>query len=93
MTTKKPTNEWRKRYEDEFLAKLREAFARGEVEYGDASFFGSLDRNVSELTEELIDVAGWAFILWVQIRLRLEMARARAQQVPYVCPRCFHEFQ
>lgn len=57
--------------EDEFVAKLRAAWTRGAAEYGDASFKKPVAMLASEILQEAVDVAGWAFVLWVSLRERL----------------------
>ena len=55
----------------EFLDKLGRRLDKGAREYGDRSFEQSPGRTVEELLEEIEDIAGWAFVLWVQARKRL----------------------
>lgn len=63
----------------EFLARLESRLVAGAQEYGDASF----DRpdTVDELLDEILDIAGWAFIVWVQLRRRLEGLELVAQDL------------
>jgi hypothetical protein len=57
--------------EAEFLSHLKSGWARGAAEYGDASFSKPLLDTADEILEEIEDIAGWAFILWVQAKRRL----------------------
>ncbi len=54
-----------------FLALLNDRLHRGASEYGDRSFTRPVPQTVREVEEELLDVAGWAFVMWVQTRARL----------------------
>lgn len=58
--------------EAEFLSHLRSAWARGHAEYGDTSFDKPLLDTTEEILQEIEDIAGWSFILWVQIKRRLQ---------------------
>jgi hypothetical protein len=56
---------------DEFAlwsSRLRERWARGAERYGDASFACPIDETVQQILEEVEDVAGWLFVLWIQAR-------------------------
>lgn len=59
----------RKRLEAKFFLALRARLAKGDVEYGDKSFDSPL--LPEEILEEIVDIAGWAFVLWVQMQERL----------------------
>ncbi len=61
---------------DRFTALSDRVAARlekGRETYGDRSFDRPPDELVDEVEEELLDVAGWGFILWC----RMESLRAR----------------
>ena len=60
--------------EDQFIEALRARLDAGRREYGPQSFTRSPVELRGEIEEELLDVAGWAFVLWVRVRL-LEEAR------------------
>lgn len=45
-----------------FAAEVRSRLERGRQEYQDASFRRPVSELISEIREELLDVAGWAFI-------------------------------
>lgn len=53
----------------EFFEKLRSALERGAAEYGDASF--TKPNTADEILEEVVDIAGWAFVFYVQLKRRL----------------------
>ena len=52
----------------EFLDVLNTRLEKGRQEYGDSSFTRPSDELAREIEEELIDVVGWAFFLWLRIR-------------------------
>lgn len=54
--------------EDEFVERLRARLDAGRREYGAVSFERPPDELRGEIEEELLDVAGWAFVLWVRVR-------------------------
>lgn len=60
--------------EERFITALRARLDAGRREYGPASFTRSPLEVRKEIEEELLDVAGWAFVLWVRIH-RLERDR------------------
>lgn len=51
---------------------LRKRWKAGAREYGDRSFFRPPFETVDQVLDEVADVAGWAFVLWVQLKLRLD---------------------
>ena len=51
---------------------------RGAKEYGDASFDRPRDELWGEIQEECIDIAGWAYVLW----LKVEALKRRDQAEP-----------
>jgi len=64
----------------EFLALLSERLDRGREEYGDTSFDRPIPATVREIEEELLDVAGWVFVLWVQMGKRMAAVEAAARR-------------
>ena len=58
-------------YEDEYIAKLRERLKQGHVEHGISSFNKETSGLIEEIQEELLDVSGWGFMLFVRLK-RLE---------------------
>lgn len=60
------------RLRTEFLDTLAARLAAGAAEYGNASFSRPAPETTAEILDEVLDVAGWAYVLWVQMRQRLE---------------------
>jgi hypothetical protein len=52
----------------EFAEAVRRRMEKGRKNYGDASFFRPPEELAREVEEELLDVAGWSFILWTRLR-------------------------
>lgn len=52
----------------EFLGKVESRLRRGAEEYGGTSLRASPPALVSEVEEELLDVVGWSFMLWLRVR-------------------------
>ena len=69
----------RESLQQEFLAKLGTRLHEGARSYGDQSFYR--DRAAREILDELLDVAGWAFVAWVQMRMRLEKLTLDAEEL------------
>lgn len=62
---------------DEFKAFMREILVRmeaGHQEYGDKSFLKPPLALVEEIKEEVLDVCGWAFILYRRVSKLAEKA-------------------
>lgn len=57
----------------QFAETLHKRLEAGEREYGDASFSKAPTALIGEIAEELLDVCGWAFVLWVRLQ-RLQVA-------------------
>jgi hypothetical protein len=54
-----------------FWLRLRERLEAGARSYGDASFRREPAELAGEIEQELLDVCGWAFVLWCRLgRLR-----------------------
>jgi len=54
-----------------FWLRLRERLEAGARSYGDASFRREPAELAGEIEQELLDVCGWAFVLWRRLgRLR-----------------------
>lgn len=51
-----------------FERRLRERFEAGAREYGERSWTRTPDELLGEIEEELLDVAGWAIILYDRLR-------------------------
>jgi len=54
-----------------FLGSVRVRLQRGAIEYADRSFERPLPAICDEICEELLDVAGWAFVAHEHVRRRL----------------------
>ena len=52
----------------EFWLRLRERLEAGARSYGDASFGREPAELAGEIEQELLDVCGWAFVLWCRLR-------------------------
>ncbi len=65
----------------EFVAKIAQRIERGAEEYGDQSFHESVPQTTEEILDEVLDVAGWAFVLWVQMRMKLERLELAASKM------------
>lgn len=61
---------------DAFLDRLRARLERGAQDYGDKSFSKPLAELSDESLQEVEDIAGWSFVMWVRLRRRLERLRA-----------------
>lgn len=62
----------RARLEKQFVAMLRKRWKSGARTYGDGSFYRPVPETVDQILDEVADIAGWAFVLWVQLKLRLD---------------------
>jgi hypothetical protein len=51
-----------------FYGLLTKRLQQGDRVYGDASFQRSPRELLGEIEEELLDLAGWAFPLWVRLQ-------------------------
>jgi len=52
----------------EFMEAIKKRLETGKREYGDSSFTRPASELAGEIEEELLDVAGWAFFLWLKIK-------------------------
>ena len=76
-----PSRRWRLSAHalDRFTARLRARLEAGAREYGDTSFSRPAAELIDEIQQELEDVAGWGFLLWVRLdRLREHVTRLGA---------------
>jgi len=81
--TKTPLSDRALRSWPEFSAHVSSRLEAGRGSYGDASFRKSLDALAGEVEEELLDVAGWSFILWTRVRgLRERLRELDAKVAP-----------
>ena len=68
-----------------FLDALAARLEIGAREYGNASFDKPMAVTAGELEDEALDIAGWAYIMWVQLRrrcARLDGASSTLQSRP-----------
>jgi hypothetical protein len=64
-----------------FTAAVGARLATGQRVYGDASLAAVPAALASELENELLDIAGWGFLLWVRLRaLRHRLPRTRRRR-------------
>lgn len=61
----------RVKLQEEFKKRLDARWAKGAKEYGDASFGESPAATTEQILQEIEDIAGWAFVLWVQMLQRV----------------------
>ena len=52
---------------EDFLLKANRRLTTGAIEYGDDSYL--YNDVISEIEEELIDVANWSYLMWVKIQV------------------------
>lgn len=53
---------------DEFTARIRARLDMGRATYGDASFTLPPVALVEEIRQEVLDVAGWAFVMYCRLQ-------------------------
>jgi hypothetical protein len=53
---------------DEYFAAIRARLERGAEDYGDKSYELDDDRILDEIEQELLDLAGWAFLRFARLR-------------------------
>jgi len=64
---------------DRFVTRLRARLNAGAREYGSTTFERPAAELIDEIQQELEDVCGWSFLLWVRLdRLREHVARLGA---------------
>lgn len=72
-----------------FTSEVRSRLEAGKRAYGDSSFETPLERMITEIQQELMDVTGWSFILFdrlEELRERLRAVSASAQLQPHSPP-------
>lgn len=62
-----------------FWRQLWDKLERGAAEYGDASYQRSREELLGEIQEECIDIAGWAYVLWLKVEA-LKRAEEKSQE-------------
>ena len=66
-----------------YEALVRYRLLTGCTTYGDQSFKRPPSELLSEIAEELMDVTGWAFILWCRIQtIQQELMEKESEQRP-----------
>lgn len=70
----------------EFSARIRERLENGKRVYGDSSFERPPVRLLEEIRQEVLDVAGWAFILYERLA-ELELVLAVGDVPVESCPK------
>jgi len=63
----------------EFINTLDTTLAQGAKDYGNGSFFTPPMETPAEILAEIMDVAGWAYVMWVKMRRRLNQIELAAQ--------------
>ena len=63
----------------QFWLRLRERLEAGARSYGDGSYRRELAELAGEIEQELLDVCGWAFILWCRLRRLAPLVRLGAE--------------
>jgi hypothetical protein len=76
-TAPSPLDAW-----PEFMAAIQQRLKKGAVEYGDASLSRPPSELAEEIEEELLDVCGWAFFLWLKIRKIEKREMSRKSNIP-----------
>lgn len=66
-----------------FAERLRKRWAGGAKRYGDASFRATMAETCRQVMEELEDVPGWSFVLWLQARMHCGEAIDLARRQDY----------
>jgi hypothetical protein len=61
-----------------FLQMLDDRLSAGAAEYGNASFGTPPMETQEEILAEILDVAGWAYVMWVKMQLRLKAVELAA---------------
>lgn len=65
-----------------FLDALAARLEMGAREYDNASFEKPLPVTAAELEAEALDIAGWGYVMWVQIRRRCERLQRAVDEAP-----------
>jgi hypothetical protein len=68
-----PLNRW-----PSFVGAVHRRLEAGRSIYGDRSFANDPAKLLAEVQAELLDVAGWAFVLWVRLERIREALTANA---------------
>ena len=66
-----------------YIFEIEKRLDAGRKEYGDKSYSRDPLELVGEIEQEIFDVSGWGFILWMRLRkIRAELERLRDQEAP-----------
>ena len=65
----------------EFLDRVAVRLEKGATEYGNANLELPTPGTAKEILEEVLDLAGWAYVLWVQMTRRLERLEVAADEL------------
>jgi hypothetical protein len=65
----------------EFVAAVRKRLDQGRRQYGDESFTRPIPEILEELSQELLDQAGWAFIGWTRIQRLISLIELSVSSV------------
>ena len=76
-TPKPDQPSYSERHFEKFMLKLEARLLQGQIEYGESSFTRPLIELVGEVQEELEDVSGWAYLLWV----RMEKLKQKIKEI------------
>jgi hypothetical protein len=52
---------------EKYFQVLEKRIEAGAIEYGDKSFDKSVSSLIGEIQEEILDIAGWGYILWEKL--------------------------
>lgn len=66
-----------------FLRELEARLDKGSQEYGNKSFNRSFKDLTSEVLQEYLDIAGWAYVGWAKAKERLEIIETQMVQLKY----------
>lgn len=76
-----------KELRSQFLSKVAARMEVGASEYGNLSFFKP--GTPEEILEEVEDIAGWSYVLWVKLKMRLEAVQLASDELfPDECAAC-----
>lgn len=64
----------------EFLESLACRLEAGAAEYGNKSFQKNYAQLKNEMEQELLDIAGWAYVMWA--KLKIEFLHPRKSESP-----------
>lgn len=65
----------------EFVRTLLAKLDAGARDYGEVSFHKPLPQTADELLAELVDWAGWAFVAWVNLKIRFHHITLKADEL------------